>query len=174
MSAAFLCYLHHRPAARTWRPLELPGKPSPLGQVCRIQIQAAKLCKKKAPSLCADTLWPALAGAEKTFGPFLAGERNWVVPPTQQRDFPPTVRKAVRGSPPCAAPTHVEDTSHTQVGGYSHSGATQIIGRPEPARTATQPLRASSADVVSSAPVPPAYGVSSITPTPAPLPHPWA
>ena len=46
MSAA-LYYLHHRPAAWTWRPSELPGKPSPLGQVCRIQVQAAQICKKK-------------------------------------------------------------------------------------------------------------------------------
>lgn len=71
-----LHYLHHRPAARHGGLLKLPGKPSPLGQVCTLQAQVSQiLCNKHL--LCADTLASTLV-AERTFSLFLQGQGTGV------------------------------------------------------------------------------------------------
>lgn len=117
-----LHYLHHRPAARHGGLLELPRKPSPLGQVCMLQAQVSQiLCINH---LCAETLWPAHWLLKRLLVSFCRDKKleciSEVFSPTSRRDFSHTTLKGshVIISPALHWPTHVEGTSHTQVCEY--------------------------------------------------------
>lgn len=120
-----LYYLHHRPAAKHGGLLKLPGQPSPLGQICMLQAQASQIwgcaqLRKKAPSLCTETLQPAHWLLKGLLLPFCRDKElrciSEVVSPTSQRNFSHTT---VKGSHfPGTVLTHVEGTSHTQVCEY--------------------------------------------------------
>lgn len=84
MSAA-LCYLHHRPEEPDMAALRTDGE-APTGAGLQDPGPVAKLCKKKAPSLCRHSgqHWRVL----KRLLVLFSQERNWSGASNQQQRLP--------------------------------------------------------------------------------------